>query len=900
MRALSGEIIQKISGLFPSAVLCVGRGFSREEWKALCFQQDKSLIQDAIQNPRQIAEHFVPESRGRVLESFSRVELLRQAFKAGSLEAAVPHLSAQRLRSRFFENLDRALQQGRLLFAHLDEAAVYEARLKEKLGDDARREEMFLLNRYWERLLEVRDVWDEARVFGEATKRLQEGASVPNSLKSDRDYFKLELYPDSPRVQLFWDEFAKHFSLRKIRPEDFLKENDLPFAEMKVHRSEAHSLEDAAHFLLDSILAESKSDSAEKTWNAISTHHIAIPDVPSIRRTLKRVADSRGVPLLDPRDPTFGIQSEEIKTALLEFELVAKNFPADLALSWISASSKNGEHRKKIIEQGITNGLKSYQFLPEVYPAFQKLNQQYPSRSSLPNLKESLFQSFTRLKLEPWVAQFFERMFGDWTESLKLIDLENKKRPLRYWLEQVDERVRKLPPVLSPLRFQNGLSIQRADQSPSAALLSGAHESENTRIHFFGISPSFFEIKERGSEWLSARELDVLSSEFGIPSFRDQERVIQQTFLNWVRCAPEHCTEWTYEYDESGMECENTDLNHEEIKVEEKEMLGMHPVHEGSMVSHFRAHDEMVALPLKDNRYPVSFLNAYGSCPFTAYAQHLLKLYDERDTDFELAGDTYGNLVHNALETLLRDSVSSDDAFESAWKTTKLQGLLKSDRLFKSMRRSVIKLLDTFLASEMEYQARSEAKPIEFEKEIEWQSEGITFSGRIDRIDQHHDGLILIDYKTGQSVPSAEVTQEKGIGLQLPLYSLAVEKLGNQPVIGAQYIRLKEDETNRNAGFMFQKWNKGKKADEVDYPISTLRAKHKSLVLEMPDEVWPKVEAQINRLITQMKSGKFAPTPSEPKDCERCRYALTCGRRRTLSGQASDSNLNASDSTAEN
>jgi RecB family exonuclease len=596
-----------------------------------------------------------------------------------------------------------------------------------------------------------------------------------------------------------------------------------------------------------------------------------------------RVARERGLPLQDPRDPTLIPQSEELKSALLELEVVARNFEIETVLQWWSALyPEDGRRRKALIDRGALRGLSSYSFDPELRRELERLARAYPSRCDLARLSASILESAKRFGLDPWVGEFLARLGRDWTESLVLIGQESRKRPLRIWLKEIQERLKQAPPVVPKFKSPDGLRIHRVDQAVSLRLLPGS------KIHFFGVSASFFEPKDEGNEWLSARELEALSFEFGLPSRMQRAERLRESFLSWVRVSKATPEFHEFLHDGGGLEQESLELILSElpgIRKSEVRALPVHPRILPSLSATRRPPRSEVRIgETSATELPISFLSSMGDCAFTAYARYVLGLYDERDPDFDLSGDAFGNLIHAAIEALLssRGGLTPEAAFEAALGKTATPAWIRSERLLRALRKKSVSMLTAFLRSEEEYRGRSGAELLCQEEPIELQREGIRFKGRMDRVDRHADGLILIDYKTGGSLPNAAVTRRSGKGLQLPAYALALQESKGEPVISAQYLELREGKTNRNLGFLFKRWNKGKKADEVEFPISTARSVSGSLVLEEPEEVWKELDRRIVELIGKLKAGEFDARPAEPKDCERCRYSGVCGRARAV------------------
>jgi hypothetical protein len=242
--------------------------------------------------------------------------------------------------------------------------------------------------------LEARQFMDEARMMELAQSALSLGtAKIPVP-----KIYRAVHFPDSPRSKLFWQTLGKEVEVVEIHSSSFQKA--LPPHSVK--RKLAHSLEDSVQFLLDEVLASGE----------VSSHAIVIEDRPSIRRSVKRAAEQRGLALLDPRDPTFIQASEEIKTALLPLELVAKNFSSSLILSWMNLVCRDaGSLRRKIIECGNLNGLESYQAFPEIYQKLKILKAIFEPRMTVSALKGAVEESLKEVKFSPWVMQTLTQVF---------------------------------------------------------------------------------------------------------------------------------------------------------------------------------------------------------------------------------------------------------------------------------------------------------------------------------------------------------------------------------------------------------------------------------------------------------------------------------------------------------
>jgi RecB family exonuclease len=867
MGLILDEILSNIHGLEPKAALVLGSGFVREEWKTLCFQKGYSLTGPAIQNIRQIASLLVLESKDRMLESSARVELLRQLFKKQEVRNALPILSRHRSRPQYFEKLDHTLQQGRMNFAHAEESEVIESQLVEKTGLLQKREEYFILNRFWQHLLDGQNLWDEARLYESAVTKMAQGNVNLFPL-----YYRIEHQKEKPRIEWFWSELGKYTTIKTVSSKVVIQDlypslhsgQGLHFI-----RQRAHSLEDAANFLLDEIIED-------------PDHRIVvIQDAPVIRRTLKRVAHQRGVSLLDPRDPTLVATSEAIKLALLDLEMSAKGFARASVLEWVRHfHPRAADLRKKIIESALVQGLGSYQHIPSLHALLQKVNANYPSRLSIEALQAAIQDSIREHELPAWTTRVMTKLFEEWVRSLRLIRMHQKKQPLRFWLEQLKERLKQMNPVVDPTKNRKGLRLYRVDQCPSLTL-----HPENVKVHFFGIENSFFESKETPGEWFSTRDQEILAMEFGWQSSVDKSDQNRKSFDLWN--LNEGSVFWEFEYDEKGSETEGYDFTLGDAERFPVKTIGAHL----RMLSSWKGATSVSAqltglvIPPKNlaekEAWPFSFLNAYGNCPFLAYSQQILKLQDERDVEVELAADRFGTLLHAALEEISKKpELTVENAFELAWEKTPATAWERNDRWFQATRNRVLAILRTFVADEAEYRARSGADLMETEKEVELELSGIPLRGRIDRIDRHDDGLVVMDYKTGGGSSDGTKAIELGKNLQLGLYALAVRKVLGEEVITAQYVKLDEVGVNRNSGFLFSSWNKGKKADPVERPISTARSNSKSLFTTDPEQIWAILQKKVDQMAERIRVGDYSAKPADAQDCAQCRHRGVCGEAR--------------------
>jgi ATP-dependent helicase/DNAse subunit B len=289
-----------------------------------------------------------------------------------------------------------------------------------------------------------------------------------------------------------------------------------------------------------------------------------------------------------------------------------------------------------------------------------------------------------------------------------------------------------------------------------------------------------------------------------------------------------------------------------------------------------------------------SALENYSRCGFLALARQRWHLEDLAEPDTDLWPQVKGILLHEAVRLLVesRDanggfSKTAEEVIETAWVAKRPKGLLRGARIEAYVKRKLAVLLRTFQEQERKYVQRSGTKVIALE-DVEFQVDYPKFSvvGEPDRIDEHPDGLWIIDYKTSSSAPNGSTMLENGYRLQLPFYALATQKKFGKTALGFQFVQLDRKGTRTN-GVYFKSHN-GKDAGKM----TDTTARSKSLLTVPREEVWAKFEDQIDSLGSQYVAGSFEARPRispRGKECDSCSVSDFCGYRRLIDdGTAED------------
>ncbi|MGB7249597.1 MAG: PD-(D/E)XK nuclease family protein [Phormidesmis sp.] len=206
-----------------------------------------------------------------------------------------------------------------------------------------------------------------------------------------------------------------------------------------------------------------------------------------------------------------------------------------------------------------------------------------------------------------------------------------------------------------------------------------------------------------------------------------------------------------------------------------------------------------VAFDHIDWTFSVSQLTMLGQCPFKWFTKKILKLGSPTEADTDLTPSLRGNLYHKVVELLvaavqanseltLTDSDLLREKFLEAEEAISLPALPAWNRQREDHLRTLSTVLrkPDFLPSG--------AEPLALEERFEGEWEGLSVTGRIDRIDRTPDGLTLIDYKTSSQVPKGlkDSNGKASIDLQLALYRdvATMHLFLEETVTAAQYFSL--------------------------------------------------------------------------------------------------------------
>lgn len=237
------------------------------------------------------------------------------------------------------------------------------------------------------------------------------------------------------------------------------------------------------------------------------------------------------------------------------------------------------------------------------------------------------------------------------------------------------------------------------------------------------------------------------------------------------------------------------------------------PEYEGNILASAGARSRALLERMRDRTFSVTQLETYAECPFRFFAERVLRLDTPEEFREDLSPLERGTILHEALFE-----------FYAARRQRGLPGLSRcTDAQFRqaveeladlvAARMDELEIPDAFWHVErelltgrpggprglvqglldLERSRRVETEPRYFEvafgsagvrgrkdtalsREAPFMAGDVKIRGKIDRVDTGEDFFVIIDYKTGRSLPGPE-EMRSGRSLQIPIYLLAVEQM---------------------------------------------------------------------------------------------------------------------------
>ncbi|TPH83800.1 PD-(D/E)XK nuclease family protein [Helicobacter pylori] len=250
--------------------------------------------------------------------------------------------------------------------------------------------------------------------------------------------------------------------------------------------------------------------------------------------------------------------------------------------------------------------------------------------------------------------------------------------------------------------------------------------------------------------------------------------------------------------------------------------------------------EEIKAAIPKDFSFSASSLNAFLTCKRRFY-YHYIKRFKENPKDE--SNSAIGSLLHELLKEAYekeKNPYALEERLIQLLKTR--ENITPKERLDTLI---ALKKIQAFYLKEKE-RFKAKIKILDLEKSFETTIQGVTFKGRIDRIDKTADNeIILLDYKFKNDLKLDNMSKTQiSTDYQMAIYAFALKNLGYKEPIKAFFYDLRKGELVEEDELILQA-----KMDHLEF----------SLI--------PKLKQEID----------FEKT-LEVKDCEYCSFKDMCNR----------------------
>jgi superfamily I DNA/RNA helicase/RecB family exonuclease len=254
------------------------------------------------------------------------------------------------------------------------------------------------------------------------------------------------------------------------------------------------------------------------------------------------------------------------------------------------------------------------------------------------------------------------------------------------------------------------------------------------------------------------------------------------------------------------------------------------------------AHFAGVPLPGPDTgvldgtfRLSPSQAESYAGCPRRYVLERRLRLGDTTS-----AYAQFGVLVHEVLERAEREVIGTGE-----WHAPLSRALEIVDDVWEHADFGGAVLTGAWKAKAVEMLAKlyerwpGRGEPVAVELAVESLIGGVTWIGRIDRLERNDEGVRVVDYKTGTGYPTMDEAAES---IQLAFYAMAVGESGDEVI-----------------------------ASEMWFPRArSVKVITRELAMHMVDEIRGRLEDITNRIAGE----DWAPQVSA--GCNRCDFRQSC------------------------
>ena len=248
-------------------------------------------------------------------------------------------------------------------------------------------------------------------------------------------------------------------------------------------------------------------------------------------------------------------------------------------------------------------------------------------------------------------------------------------------------------------------------------------------------------------------------------------------------------------------------------------------------------------------------------CPYQFFAAHALQLRVSEEVQELLEKSDFGERVHRILQAFhcgakdlpgpFPEAIAMENRARAIHILTEIsQAVFAPDLKKNFVHRAWLARWLAIIPDYIDWQIAQEGSPLACEVSVRSaRADGLTLTGRLDRIDRRRNGLRILDYKTGQGDKQADVSS--GEATQLVFYALLAEQLYNENIERVEYLLLDKEQVKSGARLEGEELTR----------LSTLTAQRLDAVMQA------------------LREGSGAPAWGDPKTCERCEMQGLCRRQ---------------------
>lgn len=187
--------------------------------------------------------------------------------------------------------------------------------------------------------------------------------------------------------------------------------------------------------------------------------------------------------------------------------------------------------------------------------------------------------------------------------------------------------------------------------------------------------------------------------------------------------------------------------------------------------------DESRVEDIKKHGFTPSMINSFLRCPYLYCLRNINGLKEPAGKREHLGGEMIGGAMHKAVEIVYKNGVPNDpEIFYQKLKEEFSANINKYDsvrvRITEKYRSEMLgQSLKKFVAEEIKRFSEG-VTPLEFEKKVSTEIQGVKFRGVIDRIDAVKGGKAVIDYKFRDVKTINKFNPETIEDVQMPIYAM--------------------------------------------------------------------------------------------------------------------------------